>query len=964
MKISGFTILGILLLLTVLTVGTVSANINTFDINVVDSNFNPLQGASVSLTVPGYGTYTQTTNSLGNPSPAFSGYNIASPTTASLLVSKSGYNAVSLSSATWTENPSIPGHSYAANILLTTASQSTTDIEFHVMDSNGNSISGAVLTISQGTLIPGTGSSTTGILGYTGVYEVPAGTSISYSISASGYNVYSVPSASFTYNANTIPVNIYMTGSTPTTTDIEFRVLDYQSNNPISGATISCPAGSLVAGTGSATTSSSGYSGVYTVPTGTSVSYSASASGYTTASNFQAFAYSYYTLPVVIYLVPSSPTTTIIQAYVADNSGNPLPNAVISISQGTLIPGTGSATTNAYGFTGRYNIPVSTPLTITINAAGYYTNTTTQSFTYSTSPQLLEVSMNPVSVSTTVVQFHILDSTTSSAISGASVSLTQGTLIGGTGTGTTNTSGYTGMYNVPVSAALNVTITASGYYTKESSQLFMYSLTPQIETIYSVPTNPQAVQIEYPYGTTTWLNTYDYSPHTGNKLFDHDLSVNGAWWMSSNSDPFISSTSSGVWAKMDYGNGVSYTITHYSIYPGYYTPVTWHLYGSNDDSTWTSLDYKTGQSLTNNVWANYTFSNGVAYRYYLIGINQSSDVTGYQMEVNEWDLLGDYIAPTPTPTPTPGATGNLSTLLLKVTDTNGTALSGALVSVTAPGYTTHTQTTDATGTPNPIFNGYSLPTPQSNIYITASKSGYLTNSTSYTFTEDTSTPGISYLVTIRLSSSSTTQVYVTTLDTLTNAPIQGANVFVALGNPANSTTASYGSSPIISVPVSTPFSIITSANSYYTDTSTFTVSPSGSPQELTIYLLRPSTTPAPTYTIAATNTQGQVPTVPPITPGVNGTYTGFWGAGFNMFAAMGASPGELGILMAAIFVVMGFIIGGAGAGTINPGAPFSVGGAEAGAAVGFILSCAFGFIGLVWVIVLILIGVFVMIFFR
>ena len=118
-----------------------------------------------------------------------------------------------------------------------------------------------------------------------------------------------------------------------------------------------------------------------------------------------------------------------------------------------------------------------------------------------------------------------------------------------------------------------------------------------------------------------------------------------------------------------------------------------------------------------------------------------------------------------------------------------------------------------------------------------------------------------------------------------------------------------------------------------------------------------ATTPLPIHTVTTAPTLS-VPTT------ANGTYTGFWGPGFNMFAAMGASASELGILMAALFVAFGFIIGGAGAGTIIPGSPFSVGGAEAGAAVGFVLACAFGFIGIIWVIVIVLIGVFVMVIFR
>lgn len=79
---------------------------------------------------------------------------------------------------------------------------------------------------------------------------------------------------------------------------------------------------------------------------------------------------------------------------------------------------------------------------------------------------------------------------------------------------------------------------------------------------------------------------------------------------------------------------------------------------------------------------------------------------------------------------------------------------------------------------------------------------------------------------------------------------------------------------------------------------------------------------------------------------------------------MGALPSEIGLLMAGLLIFIGFIIGGWSGAAYAPGAPFNGIGSMVGGVLGFILSCAFGFIPFVWIAAIVIIGIFVLIFFR
>ena len=139
-------IIAVLLALIALT-GIASANINYFNIQVSDSSYNPISGATITLTAPGYATYTRTTGADGKPTSPFSGYNIASPTTVSITISKTGYATYSSTTDTMMEKGSTPGYTYTYNYPL--FPPTTTQIRIHVMDHNNHvDIPGATVTVS------------------------------------------------------------------------------------------------------------------------------------------------------------------------------------------------------------------------------------------------------------------------------------------------------------------------------------------------------------------------------------------------------------------------------------------------------------------------------------------------------------------------------------------------------------------------------------------------------------------------------------------------------------------------------------------------------------------------------------------------------------------------------------------------------------------------------------------------
>jgi len=138
---------------------------------------------------------------------------------------------------------------------------------------------------------------------------------------------------------------------------------------------------------------------------------------------------------------------------------------------------------------------------------------------------------------------------------------------------------------------------------------------------------------EYPYGTPT-ASRY-YTGRGPEKAFDRDAST--LW------DPYPAGSSE--WIQMDYGAGVSHVITKYGILPpsdygrADVCPKSWYFQGSNNGSTWTTLDTRTSQTYDypNVTTKEYEITNTTAYRFYRL---QMTAVWHNEPQIGEMYLWG------------------------------------------------------------------------------------------------------------------------------------------------------------------------------------------------------------------------------------------------------------------------------------------------------------------------------------
>jgi hypothetical protein len=98
--------------------------------------------------------------------------------------------------------------------------------------------------------------------------------------------------------------------------------------------------------------------------------------------------------------------------------------------------------------------------------------------------------------------------------------------------------------------------------------------------------------------------------------------------------------------------GVAVTLSSYNIRSQYnYSLTAWTLYGSNDNSTWTTLDNRSGvtNNNNNNTLANYTISSPTSFRYYKMELKGGTILTVssksatsyfYDTRVNSLQFIG------------------------------------------------------------------------------------------------------------------------------------------------------------------------------------------------------------------------------------------------------------------------------------------------------------------------------------
>lgn len=184
----------------------------------------------------------------------------------------------------------------------------------------------------------------------------------------------------------------------------------------------------------------------------------------------------------------------------------------------------------------------------------------------------------------------------------------------------------------------------------------------------------------------------------------------------------------------------------------------------------------------------------------------------------------------------------------------------------------------------------------------------------------------------------------------TTQPISGVSITV---NGTTKQTNSGGSVTFTNLSAGT-HSYTAVKTGYTTMTGSFT----GTSQQIhyTDILMSPVTvnpTPSTTTYVTTLPTPSYIPTT-----SANGTYSGAFGGLETALSGWGVIPSQMGAVLAAILIVLGFILGGfVSAPAFNPMTGL------AGASLGFIFAIAFGFLGFIYIIAIILIAAFLGIFF-
>jgi hypothetical protein len=111
----------------------------------------------------------------------------------------------------------------------------------------------------------------------------------------------------------------------------------------------------------------------------------------------------------------------------------------------------------------------------------------------------------------------------------------------------------------------------------------------------------------------------------------------GSKWVSNGSLP--------QWLQYDYGSGRAAVINTYYLTSADNAPErdpgTWTFQGSNNGTTWTTLDTRTGEVFAARKQTNaYTFTNSTAYRYYRLNVTAAPGGPTTQLQVEDLKLKG------------------------------------------------------------------------------------------------------------------------------------------------------------------------------------------------------------------------------------------------------------------------------------------------------------------------------------
>lgn len=129
-------------------------------------------------------------------------------------------------------------------------------------------------------------------------------------------------------------------------------------------------------------------------------------------------------------------------------------------------------------------------------------------------------------------------------------------------------------------------------------------------------------------GGTASASAYATVEMTPDKACDDDI---GTKWASYSEHP--------AWWRYDFGAGNGKVIQKYTILSEASNPVSeWTFQGSNDASSWTTLDSQTDQPTGTK--KTYTITNTTAYRYYRIYITYRNGTYAYLKEVEMFAWVG------------------------------------------------------------------------------------------------------------------------------------------------------------------------------------------------------------------------------------------------------------------------------------------------------------------------------------
>jgi hypothetical protein len=108
---------------------------------------------------------------------------------------------------------------------------------------------------------------------------------------------------------------------------------------------------------------------------------------------------------------------------------------------------------------------------------------------------------------------------------------------------------------------------------------------------------------------------------------------------------WVSNGSLPQWLQYDYGSGRASAINTYYLTSAENAPErdpsAWTFLGSNDDTTWTTLDTRSGQTFAARLQTNtYTFANTTPYRFYRLNVTAASGGPTTQLQVEDLRLIG------------------------------------------------------------------------------------------------------------------------------------------------------------------------------------------------------------------------------------------------------------------------------------------------------------------------------------